>query len=96
MTSVMNKLEYLLDNGLPVLMYNGERDGSACNHIGNMRVAQNLEWKHKDGFNQAKNKNLKMDDGKMVGFIKQYKNFSYLTVVNTGHLVPMFVPEESA
>lgn len=61
-----------------------------------MRVAQNLEWKYKDDFNTANSRNVKTHSGAMVGFIKQYKNFSYLTVVNTGHLVPMFIPEESA
>mmetsp|Transcript_34305 Transcript_34305/g.28942 ORF Transcript_34305/g.28942 Transcript_34305/m.28942 type:complete len:103 (+) Transcript_34305:118-426(+) len=76
MISVVDRVEYVLNKGLPVLMYNGERDGSACNHIGNLRVAQGLKWEYSKEFYQAKMANVHTDNGDMVGFIKKYMNFS--------------------
>lgn len=54
-----------------MLMYNGERDGSSCNHIGNMKVAQMLNWQYNKEFNKSNNRKIETDKGKMIGFMKQ-------------------------
>lgn len=43
MTSVIPQINSLMSNGYKVLMYNGVRDGSSCNHIGNLLTIKELQ-----------------------------------------------------
>jgi len=79
-----------------MLMYNGQRDGSVCNHLGNLLAILQLNYNGIEKFKETNQKQLKLSDGSVAGYIRTSNNLSYITVVNTGHLVPMFVPEVSA
>lgn len=82
----------LLELGLKVNMYNGVRDLSSCNHIGNLKVLLNLQWSGTKDFAAATN--VAWPSSKDVqGHIRTAKNLRYATVLRTGHLVPTVVPE---
>jgi len=89
----MPQVEYLLNKGYRMLMYNGQRDGSACNHLGNLNAALNLKWNGSEKFKHTPQKQVKDENNKMLGFIRGDGIFKYMLIVNTGHLVPMFEPE---
>merc|ERR1711972_177427 len=48
-------VEKLLGMGKEVFLYNGVRDGSVCNHLGNLRACLALEWPGKEEFGASKN-----------------------------------------
>ena len=47
------KLAQLLDNDIPILIYNGDKD-YICNWIGGLKWTNALEWKGKDDYNNAR------------------------------------------
>ncbi|KAH3899407.1 probable Carboxypeptidase Y [Saccharomycodes ludwigii] len=80
----------LLDQGLPVLIYAGDKD-FICNWLGNQAWTDALPWKHHDEFAQQPIVDW-IVDGDVAGELKHYKNFNYLRVYGGGHMVPYDVP----
>ncbi|KAJ4304230.1 hypothetical protein N0V88_001843 [Collariella sp. IMI 366227] len=79
----------------PVLIYAGDAD-YICNWLGNQAWTEALEWPGKKGFNQAKIKDLKLDNAdKEYGKVKASGNFTFMQVYQAGHMVPMDQPENS-
>jgi len=68
--TVMPQVEYLLNKGYRMLMYNGQRDGSACNHLGNLNVALKLKWSGSEKFKQTSQIQVRDENKKMLGFIR--------------------------
>jgi len=82
----------LLDLGKRVRMYNGVRDMSACNHIGNLAVALGIEWSGAAAFRSAANSPWP-SAANVEGHIRGDGLLRYATVLRTGHLVPTVVPK---
>jgi len=85
----------LLETGKRVTLYNGVRDLSVCNHIGNLQALLNLNWKGANGFRTAKNVPWPSVDN-VMGYIRSSGALHFATVLRTGHLVPTVVPESFA
>lgn len=88
----MRAIEALLEKGFQVVSYNGVRDGSVCNHIGNLLSLKALEWHGQAQFVNASTEPWR-PLGKLAGYKRSAKSLTYYTLLNTGHLVPMIVPD---
>jgi vitellogenic carboxypeptidase-like protein len=89
----LHVLEDLLKVGkYRIVNYNGVRDGSLCNHVGNLQSLNDLEWSGQLRWRESFNRPFHVD-GKVAGFVREYEQLSYYTLLRTGHLVPTVVPE---
>jgi carboxypeptidase C (cathepsin A) len=75
-----------------VVSYNGVRDGSLCNHVGNSRSLDAISWDGQLRFNEAPTRPFHVK-GAVAGYMRGFENLSYFTLLRTGHLVPTVVPE---
>ena len=88
----------LLKMGYSINMYNGVRDLSSCNHIGNEKVLAELckpATSPCAGYDIAPSApwpSTKTTEG----YIRRHGNLTYATVLRTGHLVPTVVPKTFA
>merc|ERR1712232_860695 len=85
----------LLEVGKQANFYNGVRDGSVCNHIGNLEALLLMRWPGAHEFASAMNAPWPTH-GNVMGHIRSARNLRYATVLRTGHLVPTIVPESFA
>ena len=88
----------LLRLGYRVNMYNGVRDLSSCNHIGNEAVLDALckaDGSPCAGYPAAPSRPWPSATA-VEGYMRSWGNLSYATVLRTGHLVPTVVPEAFA
>ncbi|CAK0847014.1 unnamed protein product [Prorocentrum cordatum] len=77
------------------MLYNGVRDGSVCNHIGNLKALLSLEWSGNVDFAAAPSKPWPSAEH-VMGHVRSARNLRFATVMRTGHLVPTVVPESYA
>jgi len=91
--SVIPELEILLDAGYQVILYNGQMDGSVCNHVGNALIMDYIMWSGHDAFARVGQELWRVDDKNVVGYRRVYKNLAFVMIANAGHLVPMNQPE---
>lgn len=88
-----------------MLIFNGMND-MICNHIGNEKLLDNLDWEHVEKWTLAKRYawNYKSDFVKSIdgsdtigpaGFYKEYENLTFLKIASSGHMVPMDLPDLS-
>lgn len=87
----------LLDSGLPVLLYSGDKD-FRCNWLGNKAWSDKLEWKGAKEYSEAPIKRWHANvDGKDIaaGEVKQSGELTFLRVFDAGHMVPHDQPETS-
>jgi len=91
--NVTTLLATLLDLNYKIIAYNGVTDGSSCNHLGNARVLLDLNWRGKAMYAAATQSAWRLSDTNFLGFLRTYKNLAYVTIQNSGHLVPMNQPE---
>jgi len=94
---VVKILEHVTDGEKQVrmLFFNGVND-LICNHVGNEIFLEKLPWKHRDDWIEAKRAGWKSKSSpgdKMSGYMKEYDNLMFLKVMNSGHMVPMDIPE---
>jgi len=82
---------YILNNGLDVLVYSGDKD-FICNWYGGRAWTNAVEWDHKKEFNDAQFEKWAVN-GKPAGEVKRVKNFKFLRVYDAGHMVPMNQPD---
>eukprot|EP00930_Biecheleria_cincta_P046636 TRINITY_DN32184_c0_g1_i1.p1 TRINITY_DN32184_c0_g1~~TRINITY_DN32184_c0_g1_i1.p1 ORF type:complete len:456 (-),score=75.62 TRINITY_DN32184_c0_g1_i1:98-1465(-) len=89
----LHVLAALLDahKSYKVVMYNGVRDGSLCNHVGNLRAINDIPWTGQLRFRHAFNTPF-MVEGKVAGYQRDIGQLAYYTLLRTGHLVPTVVP----
>jgi cathepsin A (carboxypeptidase C) len=83
----------LLENGVPVLIYAGDKD-YICNWLGNQAWVHALEWTGHDGFNDASVRPWNVD-GTPAGEVKNYGPFTFLRVYDAGHMVPYNQPKHA-
>lgn len=88
----MRVIEALLEKGYQVVSYNGVRDGSVCNHLGNLLSLKALQWPGRSAFADAATEPWR-PLGQLAGYKRSAHPLSYYTVLYTGHLVPMIVPD---
>jgi len=72
----ISNLEYLLNKGYRMLMYNGQRDGSLCNHLGNLKTILSLNYSGIDEFKKTNQKLIKLPNGNVLGYIRNSNNFT--------------------
>ena len=80
----------LLDAGIRVVVYNGDRDLSV-NAQGSERLLDDMVWSGSEGWKTTK-RYLWMVNNEVAGYAKSYKNLDFIIVYNSGHLVPNNVP----
>ena len=88
MQSVADRIAYVADSGLPILLYNGQYDiivntATAINWI------SELEWTGQNAFYNAPLQSWQYRNGSTVGLAKNYKNFTFVIMNKAGHLAPM-------
>jgi cathepsin A (carboxypeptidase C) len=82
------KLAPLLDDGVPILIYNGDKD-YICNWVGGLAWVSALEWTGKKHFVNAHNKPWQTTEGKPGGESKSFGPLTFMRVFDAGHMVPM-------
>lgn len=85
--NLRDDIAFLLDNGYPGLMYYGEED-FICNWMGGLEVANNIEWKGREKF-----QNASFQKWENFGEFKQEGTLTFIKVYKSGHMVPMDTPE---
>jgi Serine carboxypeptidase len=93
---VVNDVVALLENGTKLLFFNGIHD-LICNHVGTEVMLTKLPWSKREYWIQSKRYSWTLsshDDNtaEVVGYVKEYENLQYLKVLDSGHMVPMDVP----
>jgi len=89
--NVVPYLADMLDAGITVVVYNGDRD-MTTNMVGTELLLNDMEWKGKDEWNDAP-RGLWNVNGYPGGWAKELKGLSYVVVYNSGHMVPYNQPE---
>jgi carboxypeptidase D len=77
-----------------LLFFNGIQD-LICNHVGNEKALENIEWQYQTEWIQAQRYawiSTHEEQNKVSGYIKEYQNLSFLKLLNGGHMVPMDIP----
>merc|ERR1719231_886060 len=90
----LHVLSELLDapgKNYEVVMYNGVRDGSLCNHVGNLASLNAIPWAGQLRFRESFNKPF-LVEGQVAGYRRSFDRLSYYTLLRTGHLAPTVVP----
>lgn len=91
----MVMLELLLATGkYQVVNYNGVRDGSMCNHIGNLQALLKLKWSGQQAFQDASTEPFRVPGQQGVaGYVRSAGQLKFIKYLWTGHLVPMLVAD---
>ena len=91
MTNLGTKVTDILNEGLDVLVYSGDKD-FICNWRGGEAWTHQVEWSGKDEFNKQEYSEWSTDN-REAGALKTYENLKFLRVYEAGHMVPMNQPE---
>jgi len=92
--SYASNITYLLDKGIPVLLYNGEDDIIINNH-GARTWIKNLDWQYTHQFINAQTRTLNDKQGNVLGTTKTYKQLTFAVIYKAGHAVPTYQPLSS-
>lgn len=85
----------LLEKGVRVLLYAGERD-FICNYLGVNDWTLDLQWSGTDGFRKAELQPWhKPGSGEEAGLYRTFGNMTFLTIHESSHFVPYSQPEAS-
>ncbi|KAH8889062.1 alpha/beta-hydrolase [Thozetella sp. PMI_491] len=90
---IMEDLEAILDYGVQIALVYGDADYS-CNWFGGEAVSLEANYKNSAEFRSAGYAPFVVD-GKEYGATRQYGNFSFTRVYDSGHEVPYYQPEAS-
>ncbi|KAI9812725.1 MAG: hypothetical protein M1827_004481 [Pycnora praestabilis] len=88
----LQDLAYLLDNGIKVAMAYGDRD-YACNWIGGENSSMNVPYSNQRQFLSAGYEPVRVNSTYVGGLVRQYGNFSFTRVFESGHEIPAYQPE---
>uniref|UniRef100_A0A7S3P8D1 Carboxypeptidase n=1 Tax=Amphora coffeiformis TaxID=265554 RepID=A0A7S3P8D1_9STRA len=91
--SVVPYIADLLDDGIPVVVYNGDRD-MTTNMVGTELALNGMEWTGKEEWLDAPRGLWKVNDYP-AGWAKEYKNLTFAVVYNSGHMVPYNMPNSA-
>jgi len=82
-----------LESGIRVLIYAGDQD-YICNWLGNQAWTQALPWSHQGAFNTTKPVNWTATTaGAVAGTVQASNGFTFMRVLDAGHMVPRDQPE---
>ncbi|KZM28142.1 uncharacterized protein EKO05_0005825 [Ascochyta rabiei] len=84
-------LEHLLDQDVRVSLAYGDAD-YICNWFGGEAISLAVEYTHSKEFHSAGYEPMTVD-GTEYGEVRQYGNFSFARVYESGHEVPYYQPE---
>jgi hypothetical protein len=83
----------LLDNHVRLLFFNGIMD-LICNHVGNEIWLENVEWARRNEWIVSPRYAWQSSiNNKVAGFMKEYENLYFLKLLDSGHMVPLDVPD---
>ena len=85
MKDFQQMLPDMLEDGIPVLIYAGDQD-FICNWLGNQAWTQALPWSHQGDFNSTKPVDWNVN-GKKAGEVQTSHGFTFLRVLDAGHMV---------
>lgn len=85
-TNAAEDVADILDKGLNVLVYNGDKD-FICNWLGGSMWTDAVKWSKQKEFAAAPTKSIP------TGTYKYYENFFFYRVFEAGHMVPMDQPQ---
>jgi carboxypeptidase D len=77
-----------------LLFFNGIQD-LICNHVGNEKALENMEWQYQTKWIQAQRYawiSTHEEKDKVSGYVKEFQNLLFLKLLNGGHMVPMDIP----
>jgi len=80
--SQVDNVAYLLEEGVPVLVYSGDLDFQ-CNWLGGQNWTNAMEWSGQTGFNNAQ-----YTQNQNYGEFKYFDGLTFYRVYNAGHMVP--------
>jgi carboxypeptidase D len=83
------------EDPIRLLFFNGVTD-LICNHVGNEILLEQLPWNHQEDWTKAKRtawKSKAQEGDKISGYIKEFNNLLYLKLLDSGHMVPMDLPD---
>ena len=92
--SVVPYIAELLDEGIPVIVYNGDRD-MTTNMVGSELALNEMVWSGKKEWLHAKRGLWNIDKyGKKypAGWVKEFGGLTFAVVYNSGHMVPYNEP----
>ena len=94
MRDASGKLVPLLEDGVPVMIYAGDKD-LICNHVGNRRWVDALEWSGKQAWQQAKDEDWSVGKGEKAaaGSVASSGPLSFVRIFDAGHMAPRDQPE---
>jgi len=84
-------VSYLVESGLKVLVYSGNKD-FICNWRGGEAWTNQVKWSKASQFQTANYTQYVDSNGTVIGDYKQVDNFSFLKVHDAGHMVPLDQP----
>ena len=88
----LEDLSYFLESSIKVTLAYGDRD-YACNWIGGEAVSLAVNYSNTASFHAAGYTDLITNDTYVGGQTRQYGNFSFSRVYESGHEVPAYQPE---
>jgi len=89
--SVVPYMAELLDAGIPLLVYNGDRD-MTTNMVGTELALNQMEWSGTKDWLDAK-RGLWMTNNYESGWAKEWNGLTFVVVYNSGHMVPYNQPK---
>lgn len=89
--SYASNITYLLDNGIPVVLYNGE-DDIIINTLGARTWIGHLGWQYIHQFENSLTQSFQDSQQNIVGTIKSFRGFTFVVVYKAGHTVPGYQP----
>nr|POE90644.1 carboxypeptidase s1 like a [Quercus suber] len=91
--NLIKDLEDVLNSGVRVSLYYGDAD-YICNWFGGEAVSLAVNYTHSDQFRKAGYEPF-LYNGVEYGEVRQYGNFSFLRIYESGHEVPWYQPQAS-
>lgn len=87
MTDLSPKITDILNAGVDVLVYSGDKD-FICNWRGGEKWSNDVKWTDQAQYASTKYVDWNVD-GAAAGSLKSHKNLKFLRVYEAGHMVPM-------
>lgn len=88
MRSVADKVSFLLENNVPVMLYNGQ-DDIICNSPNQQNWIGNLNWTSQQEFYNTEFNVWVYENQTMAGLMKNTESLTFVIVNKAGHLSPM-------
>ncbi|OAQ99877.1 hypothetical protein LLEC1_03659 [Akanthomyces lecanii] len=91
-TAGLPMVQYLLDNGVKVIMMYGDRD-YRCPWNGAEKLSLQLQWSGAEAFRNAGYQHVKTSGCSSKGVVRQHGNLSFARIFDAGHDAQGYQPE---